>query len=166
MRGIAVAGVVAFHLGYLHGGFLGVDLFFVLSGYLITTLLVGEWLERGRIDLPAFWARRARRLLPALFLLLIGVSLYAWFVAAPIDRSTIRGDGIAALLYVSNWHLIAAKTNYFDLTRAVSPLQHLWSLAIEEQFYLVWPLVAIVVLGAVAPPAADGHHAWARHGCW
>jgi peptidoglycan/LPS O-acetylase OafA/YrhL len=147
LRGVAVAGVVAYHLGYLRGGFLGVDLFFVLSGFLITSLLVSEWTDRGRIELSAFWTRRARRLLPALFLVLIGVAAYAAIAAPAIDKTTIRGDGLAALFYVSNWHQIADGTNYFDLVRSPSPLQHLWSLAIEEQFYLVWPLVAILALG-------------------
>ena len=147
LRGVAVAGVVLFHLGYLRGGFLGVDMFFVLSGYLITTILVREWLGRGSVSLSAFWARRARRLLPALFMVVAVVGLYAAIGASAIDRGRIRADGLASLLYVSNWHEIAAGTDYFDLVRSASPLQHMWSLAIEEQFYLVWPLVALGLLG-------------------
>ena len=147
LRGVAVAAVVLYHLGYLKGGFLGVDLFFVLSGYLITSLLVSEWVAHGRISLAAFWARRARRLLPALLLVLAGVAIYAALGAEAVDRARIRTDGLAALFYVANWHQIATKTNYFDVFQSKSPLEHMWSLAIEEQFYLVWPLIALVTLG-------------------
>jgi peptidoglycan/LPS O-acetylase OafA/YrhL len=146
LRGAAVAAVVLFHAGHLVGGWLGVDLFFVLSGFLITSLLLEERSARGRIALGAFWARRARRLLPALFLLLLGVGVYALVFAAPNELSQIRADGIATLGYVANWHQIAHGTSYWVLFRAPSPLEHTWSLAIEEQFYLVWPLVVVAVL--------------------
>jgi len=146
LRGAAVAGVVAHHLGYLEGGFLGVDLFFVLSGFLITSLVLAEWSRTDGIDLGHFWLRRGRRLLPALFVVLVAVAFYAAFTATGLELPRIRKDGLATLLYVQNWHEIAAGTNYWDQYAAPSPLRHMWSLAIEEQFYLLWPLVLMVVL--------------------
>jgi peptidoglycan/LPS O-acetylase OafA/YrhL len=156
LRGVAVIGVVAYHLqlGWARGGYLGVDLFFVLSGFLITTLLLEEWTVTGQVNLAAFWGRRARRLLPALFLVLVAVALYLVCNAlfggpganGLIDLSGLRGDAIATLLYVNNWHLIYAHQSYFAQFSTPSPLQHTWSLAIEEQFYLIWPLVLLVLL--------------------
>ena len=146
VRGAAVMAVLLFHAGHLTGGWLGVDLFFVLSGFLITSLLLAERRQRHRISLGAFWARRARRLLPALCLLLIGVGVYALVWAAPRELDRIRADGLATLGYVANWHQIAQGNSYWDLFRAPSPLQHTWSLAIEEQFYLLWPLVLVALL--------------------
>src|SRR5438552_6023713 len=95
LRGVAVAGVLVFHAGHLTGGYLGVDLFFVLSGFLITSLLLAETARTGRISLSAFWARRARRLLPALAGVLIGVAAYAWLFAQPAELARIRADGLA-----------------------------------------------------------------------
>ena len=156
LRGVAVIGVVAYHLqlGWASGGYLGVDLFFVLSGFLISTLLLEEWAGKGRIDLAAFWGRRARRLLPALFLVVIALALYLvlnGLLGGPganglVDLSGLRGDAISTLLYVNNWHAIYAHQSYFAQFSAPSPLQHTWSLAIEEQFYLVWPLLVLVLL--------------------
>ncbi len=145
VRGAAVAAVLLFHAGHLTGGWLGVDLFFVLSGFLITTLLLGEHAGRGTISLSAFWARRARRLLPAVLLMLIGVGVYALVVAAPGALDQIRADALATLGYAANWRQIAHGHSYWDLFRSPSPLEHTWSLAIEEQFYLIWPLVLVVV---------------------
>ncbi len=145
LRGAAVAAVLVYHAGHLTGGYLGVDLFFVLSGYLITSLLLAEHATTGAIDLLAFWVRRIRRLLPALLVLLGGVALFAVFVARPVDLDQIRGDALATLFYVANWHTILAGSSYWDLSLAPSPLQHTWSLAIEEQFYLVWPLVVVLL---------------------
>src|SRR5687767_5284474 len=148
LRAVAVAAVVAFHLSpdAVPGGFLGVDTFFVVSGYLITSLLLAEHAADGGIGLRAFWARRARRLLPALLLLLAAVALAAavWWPAEDLAR--IRGDALGGLGYVANWRFIAEGGSYFDLNSGPSPLRHLWSLAIEEQFYVVWPLVAMVCL--------------------
>ena len=137
LRGLAVVAVFAYHLGYARGGFLGVDVFFVLSGYLITSLLLDERDREGRIDLSAFWGRRARRLLPALFVLLIAIA--AWNSTSPLGPG-IRGDAFATLFYVANWHMISSQS-YFSHFAAPSPLRHTWSLAIEEQFYIAWPLV-------------------------
>jgi peptidoglycan/LPS O-acetylase OafA/YrhL len=145
LRGAAVAAVLVYHLGHLEGGYLGVDLFFVLSGFLITSLLLAEHEGRGGVGLADFWARRARRLLPALLLLLVGVAAYAQWIARPVDLASIRADGLATLLYVANWHAIVDGGSYWDISLAPSPLQHAWSLAIEEQFYVVWPLVVVWV---------------------
>jgi peptidoglycan/LPS O-acetylase OafA/YrhL len=145
LRGAAVAGVLLFHGGHLRGGFLGVDAFFVLSGFLITSLLLVETGATGRIALGAFWGRRARRLLPALALVLLAVALYAWLLARPDELATIRGDALATVGYFANWRAIAFSRDYWALFRAPSPLDHTWSLAIEEQFYLVWPLVIAFV---------------------
>jgi peptidoglycan/LPS O-acetylase OafA/YrhL len=148
LRGIAVLAVVLYHGGvsWVPGGFLGVEVFFVLSGFLITSLLVAEWKRSETIALWAFWMRRARRLLPALFCLVGVVGIYYLFAGAADAVPGLKGDGISALTYVSNWHQIVAGANYFAATGPVSPLQHTWSLAIEEQFYLVWPLVVLGVL--------------------
>ena len=147
LRGLAVLAVLVFHLDRMRGGFLGVDLFFALSGYLITSLLVVERRTRGGIALGAFWVRRARRLLPALFVLVAGVAVLLTTLTAAGDRPHYRGDALATLGYVANWERMAAPVSYWDIFRQPSPLDHTWSLAIEEQFYLVWPLVALVVLG-------------------
>src|SRR6185437_2676601 len=128
------------------GGYLGVDLFFVLSGFLITRLLLAEHAATGRIDLPHFWIRRARRLFPALLALVPAVAAGAARFAAPTERGTIRWDGLATLAYVANWRSIYAGRSYWALFRAPSPFAHTWSLAIEEQFYVVWPLLTFAVL--------------------
>ena len=146
LRGAAVAGVLLFHGGHLIGGFLGVDLFFVLSGFLITSLLLVESTNTGRIGLGHFWARRARRLLPALAGVLVGVALYCVVFARPEELANIRGDALATLAYIANWRAIFQGADYWMLFSAPSPLQHTWSLAIEEQFYLVWPLVFVGLL--------------------
>jgi peptidoglycan/LPS O-acetylase OafA/YrhL/lysophospholipase L1-like esterase len=147
LRGLAVAGVIAFHLGlsWLPGGFLGVDAFFVLSGYLITALLVGEQERTRTIRLLAFWTRRARRLLPAMLLLLAAIAVYARVFTAPDELGRLRGDALATLGYFANWHFIVGDTGYFDAYSAASPLHHMWSLAVEEQFYLAWPLLVLAV---------------------
>jgi peptidoglycan/LPS O-acetylase OafA/YrhL len=114
IRAFAVCAVLLYHAGVsgVSGGLLGVDVFFVLSGFLITSLLCGEHRERGSIRLGQFWARRAKRLLPALFLLLLGVAVYAWVLRNSLDVSSIRGDALSTLLYFANWHFIFSGQGY------------------------------------------------------
>ena len=158
LRALAVLGVVAYHLHlrFMAGGYLGVDLFFVLSGFLITSLLIEERQSTGGVGFGAFWARRAKRLLPALFVMLVVVSVYVAVTshfqlpgARVLNTSTLRGDAIATMLYVSNWHLIATSQGYFNHFAFPSPLEHTWSLAIEEQFYLVFPFVVVGLVALV-----------------
>ncbi len=141
LRAVAVAGVLLYHAGvaWMPGGFLGVDVFFVLSGYLITSLLLAELGTGGRIDLWRFWLGRARRLLPAA-LLMIAVSLLVVAIFLPGELVSARGDAIASALYVNNWHQVLADRSYFAAFGRPSLFAHLWSLAVEEQFYLLWPL--------------------------
>jgi len=156
LRALAVAAVFLYHsrIDWLPGGFLGVDLFFVLSGYLITSLLLVEWEARNRIDLRRFWLRRARRLLPALVVVVLG-SLALAAIFARQDLAHTRSDAVSSLLYYTNWHEIAANHSYFNVMGPPSLLQHLWSLAVEEQFYIVWPLLLVpclVLLGRKRMP--------------
>jgi peptidoglycan/LPS O-acetylase OafA/YrhL len=148
IRAIAVIGVLGFHAGVagFGGGLLGVDIFFVLSGYLITSLLVGEWTLTGTLGFLRFYERRARRLLPGLFLLLLLVAAYAHWFAETDTLSTLRGDALSTLAYVANWRFIFSGQSYFVHFGPPSPLLHTWSLAVEEQFYLVWPGVALLVM--------------------
>jgi peptidoglycan/LPS O-acetylase OafA/YrhL len=151
LRALAVGGVLLYHGGvsWAGGGFLGVEAFFVLSGFLITSLLVAEWRRTHTIALGAFWARRARRLLPALLLMVAVVGIY-YAVAGPTDAlPDLKGAGLSTLLYVANWHDISAGTSYFAASGATSPLKHTWSLAIEEQFYVFWPLLLVGVFWLV-----------------
>ena len=146
LRGLAVLGVLLFHAnGALRGGYLGVDLFFVLSGFLITSILIAEHRAEGRIDLRMFWIRRARRLFPALLSLMPAIAVYAWVFAQPTELPGLRADGLATLGYVANWRAIFANRSYWELFAAPSPLEHTWSLAIEEQFYVLWPLLVVAV---------------------
>ena len=148
LRALAVLGVLLYHGGvdWMQGGFLGVDLFFTLSGFLITSLLLVEFRANSSIDLKRFWTRRARRLLPALFVLIVGVCIFAVRFADPTTLHRLRGDGLASLFYYGNWHFIYQGTSYFQQFQAPSPLLHVWSLAIEEQWYVIWPLVLIPLL--------------------
>ena len=145
IRALAVLAVMLYHgeASGIPGGFLGVDVFFVLSGFLITLLLLGELRSTGHLELARFWGRRVRRLFPALILLVLGVCLYAALAATPDQLHAIRIDGIASLLYVQNWRLIASGQSYFAQFGVPSPFRHVWSLAIEEQWYLLWPLALI-----------------------
>lgn len=139
LRGIAIAAVVLFHGGVaLPGGALGVDLFLVLSGHLITTLLIRELDGSGRVDLGGFWGRRLRRLLPAL-LVVVTVVAVRGALGGDGDPAALRGDALATLGYVANWRFALADGGYFAAFGAPSPLRHAWSLAVEEQWYLLWP---------------------------
>ena len=145
LRAVAVLVVIAYHLGFAWapGGLLGVGVFFTLSGYLITDLLLAQVARSGRIHLGGFWLGRARRLLPALFVMLVVVT--AWVtVFGPAQPSQFREAVAAAALYVSNWQLILHHVSYFAAFGPLSPLNHLWSLAVEEQFYIVWPFLLLL----------------------
>ena len=145
LRAFAVLAVIAYHLGmqWAPGGLLGVTVFFVLSGYLITSLLLIEWDNTETINLPQFWLRRVRRLMPAIVLIIVcTAALCALFDHSLLTK--LRDDMWAALLWVTNWWYIFQDASYFDALGAPSPLTHFWSLAIEEQFYLVWPVVLLV----------------------
>ena len=154
IRAVSILGIMANHggFGWAAGGVISVNVFFVLSGFLITLLLMKEWTRSGTIRLRAFWARRARRLLPALFVLLGAIGLYALFFAPGGTQGLLRADGLSTLFYFSNWHQIIAGQSYFAQVSAPSPLLHTWTLAIEEQFYLVWPIVVICVLKLTRSP--------------
>lgn len=176
LRAIAVLAVIAYHLNlaWAPGGLLGVGVFFVLSGYLITDILVAEWDRLGRIKFKEFWLRRARRLLPGLLVMIVLV--VGWVsVFDPVQLVALRGDVLAAILYVSNWWYIFHHVPYFLRYGNPAPLTHLWSLAVEEQFYLLWPLVLwlglrylpkrwhLVVLTLLAALASAALMAWLYH---
>ncbi|MGG3043137.1 acyltransferase family protein [Bacillus anthracis] len=170
LRGLAILGVMLYHINFnwMPGGFLGVTVFFVLSGYLITDILAMEWKRNKRINLKKFWLSRARRLIPGMLVMLV-ITL-AWitiFHSSLLEK--MRGDSLAALFYVSNWWYIYHKVSYFDNFNQLSPLNHFWSLAVEEQFYVVWPfiislglyyikkqsrMILLICLGAVASAVA------------
>ena len=146
IRAVAVALVLADHGGIpgLSGGFLGVDVFFVLSGFLITSLLLDELDRNGRIALRGFWIRRARRLLPALIVMVLAV-VAARDLFPPEAVAALRDDAVAAFFWIANWAFVAQKADYFSHGATPSPLQHTWSLGVEEQYYLIWPLLLIAV---------------------
>lgn len=161
LRAIAVLAVIAFHeqFSWAPGGLLGVALFFTLSGYLITDLLLSRWLATGQAQLGNFWARRARRLLPALFVMLAIVT--AWVTL--LDRARLadlRGAAGAAATYSSNWYLIVQGQSYFSRFAPPQPLDHLWSLAVEEQFYLIWPWLLLAGLYFIRRRRSAGAIRW------
>ena len=147
IRAIAVALVIAYHVGVPHmgGGLLGVGVFFTLSGYLITSILLSAWNKRGNLGLSTFWLRRARRLLPAVILVLI-VVLLATLIVDSSKFGSRANDSFWALFYVANWATIIKGQSYFDRFNGPSPLEHLWSLSVEEQFYVFWPLLLLLML--------------------
>ena len=145
LRGVSILAVMSYHIGLIQGGFLGVDIFFVLSGFLITTILTDEWQRTGRISLQKFYARRALRLLPALVLLIVAcdvaVMVIARFYWPEVFGPVLLGmayASVAALFYMTNWAMVSLQTLWI--------LGHTWSLSIEEQFYLIWPLCLLVLL--------------------
>jgi peptidoglycan/LPS O-acetylase OafA/YrhL len=148
LRAVAAGSVLLYHGGvsWASGGFLGVDVFFVLSGFLITALLLSEWERTATIAIGSFYARRLRRLFPALLLVLAAVVVYAWLLAPRSQLHELRDDLFATLGYVTNWRLVFEHRGYFDLFATPSPLKHTWSLAVEEQWYLIWPIVVIGLL--------------------
>jgi peptidoglycan/LPS O-acetylase OafA/YrhL len=154
VRAVAVALVLVSHGGIpgLQGGFIGVDVFFVLSGFLITSLLLDELDFTGRIDLPGFWRRRAKRLLPALVLVVLAVAA-ASELFPPDAVARLRDDAVAAFAWVANWSFIARETGYFTEGGTPSPLQHTWSLGVEEQYYLIWPLLLVALAALLAAVA-------------
>ncbi len=173
IRGVAIIVIMGYHGGVFltSGGFYSLDTFFALSGFLITSLLISEWQRTTTVRLRRFWARRARRLLPALLVMLLGVAFFAAFLVPAGTYLTLRADAFSSLFYYANWHFIANGSNYFNQSALTSPLTHTWSLAVEEQFYLVWPLVVlglfklwrstrillvVCVVGAVASAAEMG----------
>ncbi|MFC4775210.1 acyltransferase family protein [Paenibacillus sp. GCM10023252] len=147
LRALAVLSVISYHLHlpWMPGGLLGVSVFFVLSGYLITDLLLSQWQRLGKIDMKDFWIRRARRLLPA-FLVMIGL-VSVWIALFDPSRwSVLQPDLLPAITYVSNWWLIYHEVSYFESFGPASPLGHIWSLAVEEQFYILWPILLALAL--------------------
>jgi peptidoglycan/LPS O-acetylase OafA/YrhL len=173
IRGVAIVVIMGFHGGVFltSGGFYSLDTFFALSGFLITSLLITEWQQTARIRLGLFWSRRARRLLPGLLVMVLGVVILNAVLVPAGTYPTLRSDSLSSLFYFANWHFIADGSNYFNQTGPTPPLIHMWSLAVEEQFYLVWPLLvlgvftlfrsrrvllAVCVVGALASAAAMG----------
>ncbi|WP_330334223.1 SGNH hydrolase domain-containing protein [Streptomyces sp. NBC_00536] len=149
LRAVAVLAVLAFHAGIpgMAGGFVGVDVFFVISGYLITGLLVREAITTGRIRLGDFFSRRARRLLPSAAVVLGAVAVAGAWLTVPLRRAVLEYDVVAAALSFANWRFVSQQTDYLAAGRDQSPLLHFWSLAVEEQFYLFWaPLMAVIAL--------------------
>jgi peptidoglycan/LPS O-acetylase OafA/YrhL len=158
LRAVAIVAVVGYHVGLpgFGGGFVGVDVFFVISGFLITGLLVAEVDRHGGVSLARFWARRARRLLPAATLVLAVVSLLSWFALPRLDHRSVGLDVVASALYVSNVRFAAQATDYLASDAAPSPVLHFWSLGVEEQFYVVWPLLVLAVALLARRRTADG----------
>jgi peptidoglycan/LPS O-acetylase OafA/YrhL len=146
LRAVAVIAVVLSHASLgLRGGYVGVDVFFVISGFLITRQLFEEGNRRGKFSFAKFYARRARRILPAATVVTVATLVAAYFWAPPLRLAGIARDGLAAALFSVNWRLAAQGTNYFQASSPPSPFQHYWSLSVEEQFYLVWPLLLAVL---------------------
>ena len=148
---MAVIAVGVYHFGdgdasWLPGGFIGVDIFFVLSGYLITGLLLSEHARTARISLRDFWVRRARRLVPALAVMMLAVIAYLWWMTPPESYPLRRKDIVWTVGYLANWHFLQSVDDYFAAYSTASPLRHTWSLAVEEQFYLVWPVLVVALL--------------------
>jgi peptidoglycan/LPS O-acetylase OafA/YrhL len=146
LRGVAVLLVVLFHAGLpLSGGFIGVDVFFVISGFLITGLLLREHERSGHVSLARFYARRVRRLLPAAAVVVLATLGAAWLIVNPLDRPSVMSDGAASVLSVANVRFALLEGDYFTAMAQPSPFLHFWSLSVEEQFYLVWPALLFVV---------------------
>jgi peptidoglycan/LPS O-acetylase OafA/YrhL/lysophospholipase L1-like esterase len=175
VRAVAVTAVVGYHLApsALPSGFLGVDVFMVVSGFIVTGLLMRERDRSGRIRVAAFWGRRFRRLVPAVMVLVAVVTVWVHVTGPSTLMPSVRSQGLAAVFYITNWRLIAAGVTYGGAVGASSPFVHLWSLAVEEQFYLCWPLLLLGLLAlsrgrrapvvAITAIAAAGSAAWMRY---
>ncbi|MBW2275025.1 MAG: acyltransferase [Deltaproteobacteria bacterium] len=152
LRGVAVVVTMIFHAGaaWLPGGFLGLSTFFTLSGFLITGLVVVEWEKTGRVSMPRFWSRRVRRLMPACMVVLLAIAIGGPFFADELQLGRLRGDGFASLFYYSNWWFIATGASYDNLQGSPSLFQHFWSLSVEEQYYIAYPLCTLALLSALA----------------
>lgn len=151
LRALAVLAVIADHLyAYPRGGFVGVDIFFVLSGFLITGLLLRENEKTGSISFTGFYRRRAKRILPAALLVLVATVIAARLIFNSVRAGAIQTDGVWAALFAANWRFLTESTDYFNVGGPVSPLQHYWSLSIEEQFYFVWPWLMLGIFAALA----------------
>src|SRR6187402_3292258 len=148
LRAIAVLTVIAGHAGvpFLPGGFVGVDVFFVISGFLISQLLFREVEKSGRLSIPGFYARRARRILPAATLVTVATVVASAIWLSAVDLLTVVKDALWAVFFAANIHFAAVGTDYFAQEEPPSPLQHYWSLAVEEQFYLVWPALLLLLV--------------------
>lgn len=150
LRAVAILAVLLYHAGLpVTGGYVGVDVFFVLSGFLMTRLIADEIERTGSLSLGRFYARRARRLLPAVAVVLAAVALLSWLLLSPVDRDSVAADLVASALYALNWWLSGQAVDYFAAGMQASPVQHFWSLAVEEQFYVVWPLLLLGVVWLV-----------------
>src|SRR6476661_8177324 len=147
LRAVAIVAVLLCHAGlaFVAGGYVGVDVFFVISGFLITRLLLGEVDRTGGISLRRFYARRAKRLLPLTAVLLAAVGILSVLRLSPVRAVEVSGDIVSSALYTANWHFAAQSVDYFAQDIEPSPVLHLWSLAIEEQFYVVWPSLLLAV---------------------
>src|SRR5690625_3732468 len=147
MRAVAIGLVLIYHAGLsqLPGGFVGVDVFFVISGFLITGLLIREIERTGRISLRRFYARRAKRLLPATGVVLIATSLLTWLTISAVEWRDFGLDIVASALYVVNWQLASRSVDYLAEDVGPSPVQHFWSLAVEEQYYIIWPVLLVLL---------------------
>ncbi len=162
LRAVAILAVVLYHahVSILGGGFDGVDVFFVVSGYLITSLLWRELNRDGRVSLSTFYGRRARRLLPAAILVVVVTALAARRWMTPLELPSVMKDGVASSLYVANYRFALQHTSYLAPTRVVSPFQHFWSLGVEEQFYLLWPLLLVGASLVWRRPHRYQHYRW------
>ena len=157
LRALAVLLVVAYHLepNVVPGGYIGVDIFFVISGFLITSHLLREAERTGRIKLSAFFAGRARRILPAAMLVILIVVFAGFLIFPKTQWGTLGLQALASAFSVQNWVLAADSVDYLAAEQAAGPLQHFWSLGVEEQFYLFWPLLILAVCWLVNPPCPD-----------
>lgn len=153
LRAVAVVVVILDHLfGWPAGGFIGVDVFFLISGFLITGLMLREHQKTGRISWVGFYKRRVRRIVPAATVCLVVVVAASYLIYLTSRFDSIKDDAVWSFFFMSNWHFAAIGTDYLGADGPVSPLQHFWSLAVEEQFYIVWPVILILVLGVLGRP--------------